>query len=140
MATLKPTSETRAEDLLIVAFDGLLAQSDDGPEMWPIDAALIALLRREADKQPDRYRKWLQQALLNAAIARMFEAETSTALSFFTSAMALGGPPDELSELDSNDLIEAFGPPESLSEEHRRRLAELQGWLLLSTTTRKSGL
>lgn len=132
VVNLRPTASTRPEDLLIVAFDGLLAQLDDDADSALLDRVLIALLRREWSAQPERYRVWLQRALLTAAIARVSEAEIENAVTLLRDAMQLGPVPHELTESNRRALASALDAPSEPMEKAVRARRQVQDWLLVS--------
>ena len=129
-AALRPTSQTAPADLLIVVFDGLLAQLSETADSTPFDDVLLALLRREWMTEPRRYEVWYQRALLNAAIAQLFDAKTKRAVSLLLTARELGAPPSELSPSDCESIVDALLEGTSESTEERQELRKLQDWLL----------
>lgn len=130
VAILRPKANTRPADLLIAAFDGLLSQLPDSVESTPFDEVLLGLLRRECLQAPERYRVWLQSALLNAAVARLYEADTSRVVTLFSEAMALGPVPSDLNRGHRMELVEALEEEESESGEGLIAKRRVQDWLL----------
>ena len=128
--TLRPTEKTTPSDLLIAAFDGLVAQLPDMADAMPFDDALLGLLRREWMIEPQRYKVWYQRALLNAAINNIFDDRPEHAVSQLLTAMELGFVPEELSPSDRKDIAEALSDAFTESEEERKKLEQVQDWLL----------
>ena len=132
IAMIRPSAATEPSDLLITCFDGLLAQLDEEADSSPFDHVLLTLLRRQCSFQPERYSGWLLRALVNAAIARLYEGETEVALSLLDEAVGLGAPPAELCEVNQ-DLVEALAEASTGIKEGDERLKRVQDWLLVNT-------
>ena len=132
VAVLRPTAQTRAADLLIIAVDGLLAQLSDGARSDAFDAVLLDLLRMEWTKTPERYSQWLIRALLNAALARLDEVRGEDALYLLEEASCVADVPQELDRTDRETLLSAVYDALKSSDEHIHRLNRVQVWLLSS--------
>ena len=130
VATLRPVASTRPADLLIVTFDGLLAQLPDGYDSSLLDEVLITLLRQESANDRQRYEVWLRRALFNAALARLDAGQSHHACRLLSQAMDIGPVPDELDRTDREGVAEALAwttEHDGEEYEYRRRL---QAWLL----------
>ncbi len=130
VVTLRPMASTRPADLLIAAFDGLLAQLDDGCESIRLDEALLELLRQQSVIDLNRYEVWLRRALFNAALARIDDGQNQYACRLLAEAMELGSVPDELERNDRMDLAEALGMPNKSDGDDYEYWRRVQAWLL----------
>ncbi|MEL7369724.1 MAG: hypothetical protein AAFN74_12480 [Myxococcota bacterium] len=129
VVTLRPSDRTQPADLLISTFDGLLAQIPEGQKSQQLDRALITLLRRQYLRDPSRYGGWLSRALVNAAIAGLFEGEIAPALEMFVEASDLGAPPHELDKESRMALFDRLEAIQTSDQALRTQLERVQVWL-----------
>ncbi len=128
--TLWPTAATRPADLLIIGFDGLVAQLDEEQSSERFDSVIIGLLRREHAIAPQPYTGWLIRALVNAAVAKLFDGRVDASLSLLDEARTLGPPPDELDQALRRELATDLQAHTLGATQDRMRSEHVQAWLL----------